>query len=144
MKINFFFFFLDTIFLFDTKIVFLRVPSAQKSILEKIVNDEPSGLINPSKYYTECKEAGLRPCFSDSYNNVIVPSQVQYLFVKKLIIFVFKNYNRFKFLVLQIQQRNYILTILLENKMSSFLVRCVKEWWADGGSRGSVDVFYQI
>ncbi|XKL67939.1 hypothetical protein PGB90_003430 [Kerria lacca] len=67
-----------TIFLFDTKIVFLRVPpSAQKSksILEKIVNDEPSGLINPSKYYTECKEAGLRPCFSDSYNNVIVPSQ---------------------------------------------------------------------
>ncbi|XKL64589.1 hypothetical protein PGB90_004675 [Kerria lacca] len=35
-----------TIFLFDTKIVFLRVPSAQKSksILEKIVNDEPSGI----------------------------------------------------------------------------------------------------
>ncbi|XKL61083.1 hypothetical protein PGB90_008140 [Kerria lacca] len=65
----------DTIFLFDTKIVFLRVPSAQKSILEKIVNDEPSGLINPSKYYTECKETGLRPCFSHSYNNVIVPSQ---------------------------------------------------------------------
>ncbi|XKL63400.1 hypothetical protein PGB90_005764 [Kerria lacca] len=95
-----------TIFLFDTKIVFLRVPSAQKSILEKIVNDEPSGLINPSKYYTECKETGLRPCFSHSYNNVIVPSQIQ--------------------------QRNYILTILLENKMSSFLVRCVKEW-ADGG-----------
>ncbi|XKL59538.1 hypothetical protein PGB90_000554 [Kerria lacca] len=97
-----------TIFLFDTKIVFLRVPSAQKSksILEKIVNDEPAGLINPSKYYTECKEAGLRPCFSDSYNNVIVPSQIQ--------------------------QRNYILTILLVNKMSSFLVRCVKEW-ADGG-----------
>ncbi|XKL62198.1 hypothetical protein PGB90_002031 [Kerria lacca] len=98
-----------TIFFFDNKIVFPRVPSAQKSksILEKIVNDEPSGLINPSKYYTECKEAGLRPCFSDSYNNVIVPSQIQ--------------------------QRNYILTILLENKMSSFLVRCVKEWWADGG-----------
>ncbi|XKL59536.1 hypothetical protein PGB90_000552 [Kerria lacca] len=80
--------------------------SKSKSILEKIVNDEPAGLINPSKYYTECKEAGLRPCFSDSYNNVIVPSQIQ--------------------------QRNYILTILLVNKMSSFLVRCVKEW-ADGG-----------
>lgn len=39
-----------------------------------------------------------------------------------------------KYFNFQIQQRNYILTILLENKISSFLVRCVKDW-ADG-SRG--------
>lgn len=34
----------------------------------------------------------------------------------------------------QLSQRSFILTILLEHKMSSYLVRCVKEW-ADG-SRG--------
>ncbi|XP_065200362.1 protein ELYS isoform X2 [Planococcus citri] len=95
----------DTVFLTNTKLIHLRVPGIQRCIIEQIVAEGPSGLIKPSKYFTDCKEVGLRPCFSDNYGQVIVPSQIQ--------------------------QRNYILTILLEHKMSNFLVRCVNEW-ADG------------
>lgn len=73
-------FFSDTIFLADSKIINVRIPGAQRSVLERIISEGPIGLVNPSKYYTECKEAGLRPCFLDSLSHTIVPSQVSTVF----------------------------------------------------------------
>lgn len=72
--------FLDTIFLTESKIVHLRLPGAQRNVLEKIVAEGPTGIINPSKYFSECNEVGLRPCFSQSYGHG-TPSQVCRLFV---------------------------------------------------------------
>lgn len=69
----------DTVFLADSKIINVRIPGAQRSVLERIISEGPIGLVNPSKYYTECKEAGLRPCFLESFSHTIVPSQVSVL-----------------------------------------------------------------
>ena len=40
------------------------------------MSDGPSGIINPNKYFSECKDVGLWPYFSNSYNNLFAPSQV--------------------------------------------------------------------
>lgn len=66
----------DTFVLTDSKIVHARRPGAQRNILDRIVAEGPCGIINPNKYFFECKEAGLWPFFSNSYNHIFVPSQV--------------------------------------------------------------------
>lgn len=54
----------------------LRIPGVQRCIIEQIVAEGPNCLVNPSKYFTECKDAGLRPSFSDNYGQVVL-SQVR-------------------------------------------------------------------
>ncbi|XP_050440382.1 protein ELYS-like isoform X2 [Adelges cooleyi] len=88
--------------LMDTELVRLKHAGVQQEILDQLVEKNWKMLINPNLVFNQCLQANLRPFFwdkSDDYINYSLPDQ-----------------------------RSFVVSILVENKMMSVLSACAEEW----------------
>ncbi|XP_050548885.1 protein ELYS isoform X2 [Daktulosphaira vitifoliae] len=88
--------------LLDTELVRLKHTGVQQKILDQLFEKNWRMLINPNLVFNQCLEVNLKPFFwdkSDDYNCYSMPDQ-----------------------------RSFVVSILVENKMMSVLNSCAEEW----------------